>query len=309
MSLRLGIIGHPLTHTLSPFIHQAFLKQFGMPGSYEVLPCQKALDQIALASDQGFKGLNVTIPHKVTVALAIDKLTVQAKLVGAVNTICFGESHCDDDFVDTAGGDRSGAGKANWGQISGHNTDVIGLTRVFKTHEVQGQVVILGAGGAARAAIVALEQHGCPGVIVVARQYHKAQSMLQSLLVAGLPADFLANCSILSIEQLPLKLDLIARAGCFINASPIGQGLVELPFWLTPFLNSFERDALILDLVYAKGGRTALCQLAKGTGFRRVEDGRQMLVEQARQAFKIWTGLTAAYSVGFDALEKAQTAG
>jgi shikimate 5-dehydrogenase len=106
---------------------------------------------------------------------------------------------------------------------------------------------------------------------------------------------------------LPHKLDQIARAGCFINASPIGQGLVELPFWLTPFLNSFGRDALILDLVYARGGRTALCQLAKGTGFRRVEDGRQMLVEQARQAFKIWTGLTAAYSVGFDALEKAQT--
>lgn len=307
MSLRLGIIGYPLTHTLSPFIHQAFLKQFGMPGSYEVLPCQKALDQIALAQEQGFRGLNVTIPHKVTVAAALDKLTVQAKLVGAVNTISFVDSEGDYNFVDTAGGDASRRGKSNWHQVSGHNTDVVGLARVLRSHDVQGQVVILGAGGAARAALVALEAHGCPGAIVVARQYVRAQSMLQSLLVAGLSPAFLANCSILSIEQLPHKLDLIARAGCFINASPIGQGLIELPFWLTPFLNSFGRDALILDLVYARGGRTALCQLAKGTGFRRVEDGRQMLVEQARQAFKIWTGLTAAYSVGFDALEKAQT--
>ena len=105
MSLRLGIIGYPLTHTLSPFIHQAFLKQFGMPGSYEVLPCQKALDQIALAHEQGFKGLNVTIPHKVTVAAALGKLTVQAKLVGAVNTISFVDSEADYNFVDTAGGD------------------------------------------------------------------------------------------------------------------------------------------------------------------------------------------------------------
>lgn len=291
--LRLGLIGNPLGHSLSPQIHGAFLRQFSLPGSYDLRAGADAAALLDQAIEDGFTGLNVTIPHKVAVIKALPALSPEARLVGAVNTI---RLKWDEDADDTECG------------IMGFNTDIAGLSRTLRQAPAKfpGQkAILLGGGGAARACLVAMQRLSMSGCHIVCRNPQRVFSMLKELALSGFDPIFLQEINVLTIDELPGKLDKLADAKLFVNATPLGQTKDELPFWLTPLLSALIRDAFIFDLVYSAGGLTPLIALATKLGFALHGDGREMLVEQARQAFKIWTGLTPSYQVGLEALEKA----
>lgn len=291
---RLGLIGKPLSHSLSPRIHGAFLKQFNLQGQYDLLECEDARAQIEAAYDAGYTGLNVTIPHKVTACGIVGRIDEEAKLAGAVNTIVF------------AGG------------VCGYNTDIAGLKRTF-THSLENSGsdnkakrhgLVLGAGGAARASLVVLNRFDYDGAVIVVRDVHRAATMLKELAQAGLDASFIQRCRVLHTDELFNNLDAPRHCSIFINATPLGQkapapGEDALPFWLTPVLQSMANETPVLDLVYKQGGRTPLIELAHKVGLRNLADGREMLVEQARQAFRLWTEMVPSYKLGFETLENA----
>lgn len=290
--LRLGLIGNPLGHSLSPQIQGAFLRQFSLPGSYDLCAGADASALLDKAIEEGYTGLNVTIPHKVAVIESLPALSEEARLVGAVNTI---RLKCED-ADDTECG------------IMGFNTDIAGLMRTLRQAPVKfpGQkAILLGGGGAARACLVAMHRLSMSGCHIVCRDPQKVFSMLKELTLSGFDAGFLQETNVLTIDELPGQLDRLADAKLFVNATPLGQTKEELPFWLTPLLSSLIRDAFVFDLVYSAGGLTPVISLAAKLGFSLHGDGREMLVEQARQAFKIWTGLTPSFQVGLEALEKA----
>lgn len=292
---RLGLIGKPLSHSLSPRIHGAFLKQFNLQGQYDLLECDDPRAQISAAYDAGYAGLNVTIPHKVTACGIVGRIDEEAKLAGAVNTIVF-----------------------NSGGVCGYNTDIAGLKRTF-THSLENSslqntpkkhALVLGAGGAARASLVVLNRFDYDGAVIVVRDVHKAATMLRELAKAGIDAAFIQSCRVLHMDELFNNLDAPRHCSIFINATPMGQkppapGEDALPFWLTPVLQSVAPDTPVLDLVYKQGGRTPLIELAHKVGLRNLADGREMLVEQARQAFRLWTEMVPSYKLGFDTLENA----
>ncbi|HNB17507.1 MAG TPA: hypothetical protein PLC15_19140, partial [Candidatus Obscuribacter sp.] len=115
--LRLGLIGNPLGHSLSPQIHGAFLRQFSLPGRYDLRAGANAASLLDQAIEDGYTGLNVTIPHKVAVIKSLPALSEEARLVGAVNTI---RLKWDEDADDTECG------------IMGFNTDIAGLSRTLR---------------------------------------------------------------------------------------------------------------------------------------------------------------------------------
>ncbi len=290
--LRLGLIGNPLGHSLSPQIHGAFLRQFSLPGSYDLRAGADAAPLLEQAIEDGYTGLNVTIPHKVAVIKSLPALSEEARLVGAVNTI---RLKCED-ADDTECG------------IMGFNTDIAGLMRTLRqapAHFPGQKAILLGGGGAARACLVAMQRLSMSGCHILCRNPQTVFSMLKELTLSGFDPVFLQEINVLTIDELPGKLDRLADAKLFVNATPLGQTKEELPFWLTPLLSSLIRDAFVFDLVYSAGGLTPVISLATKLGFSLHGDGREMLVEQARQAFRIWTGLTPSYQIGLEALEKA----
>lgn len=264
--MRTGLIGWPLGHSYSPSIHNFAYRMAGIDGYYDLFPIESisAGDTSNLLSDVRsgrIIGLNVTIPHKVSVMDVLDDLTPIAKRIGAVNTI----------FTFN-------------GRLVGTNTDGAGFkldlirnfgSNVFKS----GNALVFGAGGSARAVIATLLGEGVR-VHVVARDVEKATRNLTGL---ALPGD---------LEMV--RLDLIDHAsfddcGLFVNTTPLGMypniEASPLPDGLT-----LPTGSLVYDLVYNPEKTKFYEQAAKSEC--KVATGFGMLVEQALLAFEQWTGVT-----------------
>lgn len=260
---RLGLTGYPLDHSLSPSLHVAALQACALPGEYRLYPVppedetglQELLERMR---SEALHGLNVTIPHKRKVLPLLDEVSPTAQAIGAVNTIYVRD-----------------------GSLRGENTDAAGfltdLGRVFPV-TVPGVALVLGAGGSARAVVYALLQAGWQ-VCVAARRLEQAQALCQAI---STRADALAlDAAMLS------RLTEERRVELLVNATPLGMGRQagESPL---PQGMRLPGMAFVYDLVY-NPPETALLHAAQHAGLG-CANGLGMLVEQARLAFKLWTG-------------------
>ena len=249
-----ALLGHPVAHSVSPEIHNAAFAAAGVDAVYvalDVLP-DGVRTAVAAVRALGLLGANVTVPHKQAVFRVVDRHTTAARSSGAVNTLYWDGS-----------------------ALVADNTDVEGLSHVLQ-HDVGLQagedVVLFGAGGAARAAAVALGGVGAR-VEVVARERAAAQEVLDVAVAAGAAA---------GAGAVPRLV---------VNATPLGLHGERLP---DRFMQ-LRPQQVALDLVYAPGD-TPFLAAARAAG-AAVLDGRGMLVAQAAAAFTRWTGVSAPMAV------------
>ncbi len=259
----LGIFGDPIAHSLSPVMQNAALQQAGIPAVYipfHVLPAQLPAAVESLRALQIW-GVNVTIPHKEAVAGMLDELDPDARLIGAVNTIVNRD-----------------------GKLVGYNTDAPGFLRSACEDlpiDPQGKrVLVLGAGGAARAALVALGRAGAQWLGLANRTRSRAQALVDEfsgILLGTSFASFGFDAESLSVAAT--DVDLV------VNTTSIGlKGEVFDDFpW-----GSLSPDVAIYDMVYAPGG-TPLMRKARERG-HRAADGLGMLAAQGEEGFFLWTG-------------------
>ena len=257
----LGVIGDPVAHTSSPAMHNAALKALGLDYVYvafHVAP--DALPQ-ALAGMRALElaGLNVTVPHKQAVMAHLDEISPEAQAIGAVNTVCNRD-----------------------GKLLGFNTDAFGIIESLKADggmdSLPGRVVLLGAGGAARAILYALlAREEVAEVLLLNRTVEKAEALKGDLDVAG-------KVRIGSLADS----GAIADAGLVINATSIGMHPHEDTSPLAD-CSCLHAEMLVADIVY-NPLETILMRQARSVGARAI-NGLGMLAWQGARSFEIWTGV------------------
>ena len=279
MTKRVVLIGHPVAHSLSGAMQQAAFDAAGIDAKYELwdrAPMALA-DAIAELRGDDFLGANVTIPHKERVVPMVDRLTDDAHLTGAVNTL-------------TREGKR----------LIGHNTDVPGfkvaLDKLVGKQKMPRHAVVLGAGGGARAVVYGLITEGFQRIIVFNRHLHRAE---------GLVKHFGRSASHMELRAMPWHDSIIeselARTKVLVNATSIGLTTDESPIPA----EALHGDLLVLDLIYAK---THLLRDAAAAG-ATVADGELMLLHQGAAAFTLWTGQAAPLDLMQQKLAEARAGG
>ncbi|MBI1290500.1 shikimate dehydrogenase [bacterium] len=278
-----GVMGWPVSHTLSPAMHNAALAAAEINAVYVPLPVDPGQLRAALAGLRalGFIGTNVTIPHKVSVAEAMDDLTTEARLIGAVNTVRVEPT----------------------GRLTGHNTDCLGATRVVEqegTPLAGTTALILGAGGAGRGVAVGAALAGARRVIVLNRSRDKADALIAELKAAkGLP-NVAWEAGALEQAHRPDGLPW-AEIGAVFQMTSLGMKPGdELPAsvqWLSPACHVLEAVYSPLETEFLRNAR------AKGL---RTSDGLSMLLEQGAIAFEFWFGRSPDRQVMRNALLAAR---
>lgn len=277
-----GIIGWPVGHSLSPSLHNAAYVALKLDFAYLPFPVAPGELAAAMAGARalGIVGLNVTIPHKVAVAAYLDALTDEARLAGAVNTVV----------------------RQDDGTLLGHNTDGAGFLAALTTlerFEATGKtVVVLGAGGAARAIVARLTADGARTVRVSNRAPARAHALREHLLACAKATAL----SVIGVDEAALR-EAFRDADLLVNCTSVGMHdeafVPELP------LEALPAHAIVSDVVYRPGGQTPLVRSALALGLR-AHAGLGMLVHQAALAQRAWTGVDAPVEVMFEAARAAQ---
>jgi shikimate dehydrogenase len=263
------LIGSPVEHSLSPIMHNAAFKALSLDYAYVAFNVRESQLKNAIYGIKalGIHGVNVTTPHKTTVIKFLDKLDESAAEVNAVNTILNVDS-----------------------KLIGYNTDGIGAIKALKEHGVllkDKKVILLGAGGAARAIAFSLIKNECK-LVIFNRTFSKAKKLVEELRKKNKKIE--VSCYRLSEENLKKELK---DANVLINATLIGmrpkenESLVKKEF-LNPSLYVF-------DIVY-DALETKLLKDARSIG-ANVINGLEMLIHQGAASFKIWTGKDAPIEV------------
>ena len=260
-----GIIGNPVEHSLSPAMHNAAFAELGMNGVYIPMRPTDLAEGFRGLRSLGFIGVSVTVPFKVAIMEFLDKVDPVARNIGAVNTLLFERDgdHC---------------------RCTGYNTDWLGSNQALG-EELQlagATVLILGAGGAARAVGFGLIEAGAR-VLIANRTEAKGRALAAQLRCPFVPADQLAGL----------------RADALINTTSVGMAPHADALPIRPEL--LPRFAVVMDIVYAPL-TTRLLREAAACGCRTV-DGLQMLLHQGAAQFTLWTGREAPLNVMRQALE------
>ena len=257
-----GIIGDPVEHSLSPGMHNAAFEKLGLDHIYVPFHVKagELEDAINGAHAMGIKGLNVTIPHKTEVIKYLDYLDIAAGLIGAVNTIEFGEN----------------------GAV-GHNTDGIGAVRAIEeiTSVKDKKILLLGAGGAARAISFQILMNGASSLVISNRTNEKAEELRDDL-VEKLDPD-------VKVIDLGFKLEKeLNDVDILINTTPIGMypNISQKPLVTADMMHE---GLIVYDIVY-NPLKTGLLVEAEKAGAKTIS-GFKMLMYQGVEAFKIWTGI------------------
>lgn len=270
---QLFVIGDPVAHSLSPLLHQAMIDQTGAAYRYDVRTVrpEELPAFVRWAKDGGCAGFNVTMPHKEAILPLLDEVDATAASCGAVNTVCIRE-----------------------GRAIGHNTDGTGFldSLAGQGFYPQGRtVLLLGAGGAAKAVGHALAAAGAGRVIVCARRLERAAALAAQLPGYG--------------EGIVLAQDAIQQAASacdlLVNATPLGMA-GSPAFAGLDFLQAMPPHAVVYDLVYHPR-RTALLEAAARQGLRAV-GGIDLLIRQAVRAFTFFTGETPDTAALYAALRE-----
>lgn len=263
----LGIIGYPIGHTLSPLMHNTAIKQLGI--DYVYLPFEVKKENIRIAigglKGLGIKGINVTIPHKESVIPYLDSLDEDARLIGAVNTI-----------------------KLDGDKLNGYNTDGRGFSESLKRdarEEVKGRsVVILGAGGAARAIAIQIALEGAERIVIANRTIERGEKLAGYINAKCKVQN--AKCKVKTVSLKDNSLvEYFREADIIINATPVGMKGYNQPLFAYDYISDRH---LVCDIVY-RPLETKLLKEADKKGARTL-NGLGMLVYQGSLSFKIWTG-------------------
>lgn len=269
INAKAGVMGWPVDHSLSPTLHKYWLRENQISGDYMLLETrpedlEKTIHDLP---DKGFSGANVTIPHKQATARIVDRVDDSARRIGAVNAITVEED----------------------GSLSGRNTDVFGFLENLRAavpgwEAVEAPAVILGAGGAARAVVVALLDAGMPELRLANRTRERAEALAK---------DIDSRIRVVPWEN---RAQALAGAGLLVNTTSLGMAggpSLELA------LDALPETAVVNDIVY-RPLETPLLKRARARG-HPVADGLGMLIHQARPCFVDWFGGRAEDSAGLRA--------
>lgn len=254
-----GVMGWPVGHSRSPVIHNHWIAQLGLRGAYVLLPVQpeKLDDALRSLPVLGFAGCNLTIPHKVAALEIVDRVDLLAQRIGAVNTVVVEAD----------------------GTLTGLNTDGFGYIQSLLDVQPDwqadaGPVVVVGAGGAARAIIVALMERGAKEIRLTNRSVDKAKDMA---------AEFGRQVNAVPWED---RHEALSGAALLVNTT--NQGMHGEPA-LDLNLRQLPSTALVSDIIYIPM-ETPLLAAARARGNATV-NGLGMLLHQARPAFAAWFGV------------------
>ncbi len=276
--VRIGIIGHPLTHTLSPALHTAAAKELHLPLVYGTLDVGNDFLPALISSlrNQKFRGANITIPYKEAVLPLLDEIKDEAASVGAVNTIV------NED-----------------GKLIGYNTDVTGIARALDSVRDsihQKSILILGAGGAARAAAYAVADSCSPqGITIFNRTQNRAENFVRHFQkhFPKMTWEYFRER-----ERLPHAVE---ESALIINATSVGMsphsGTSPLPLEIR-----FSNHQIIFDIIYTPL-RTALLKHAETYGAATI-NGVEMFIHQGARAFELWTGKPLPLALARDTVLK-----
>jgi shikimate dehydrogenase len=264
-----GVFGWPVAHSRSPAMHNAAFAELGLDARYVpfAIPPARLEHAIEAVRALDVAGLNVTLPHKSAVMPLLDAVEPSARAIAAVNTIA-------------RDGDR----------LIGSNTDAEGLARALRSENVTlegAQVVIVGAGGAARAALVGLAQAGAVRITLAARRIDAASTLIREL-APHVPGCVLAPCDLgPPLERACTDASLFVQA----TSATLGTDPGAAQFAAALPIAALPSSAVVTDLVY-KPLVTAVLARAQARGLRTV-DGLGMLLHQGALAFERWTGRPA----------------
>lgn len=256
--VKTGLIGHPVSHSKSPAIHNYWIQKYGLSGEFKAIdiPSDNLRSGVQKLVDEGYAGFNVTTPHKQDIFDLCDEVDDTAKAIRAVNTVIIKN-----------------------GKLSGTNTDAYGFWQNVvesgnKPDFSKGPCVVLGAGGAARAVIHALIGAGADKIIVTNRTGDKARD-IRSM-----------DNKILRLAEWEHRSDILKGASFVVNTTSSGMTGKD-PLQID--LSQLPQHAVVADIVYAPL-MTDLLSAAKGRG-NPIVTGIGMLLHQARPAFEKWHGV------------------
>ena len=268
-----GVMGWPVAHTRSPAIHNHWIAHYGLKGAYVQLPVQPQNLEAAIRGlpALGFAGCNITEPHKVNAMQLMDTLHPAARRIAAINTVVVQAD----------------------GSLMGVNNDGIGYIQSLRDAKPDwrgdvGPALVLGAGGAARAIVVALLDEGVPEVRLCNRTQDKAQALKDAF------GD--------RVTVIPWAERNSAMAGVRLLVNTTTQGLHGQPA-LDVVLDDLPAEALVSDAIYIPL-ETPLLAAARQRGHQTV-NGLGMLLNQARPAFQAWFGVSPEITPGLLAAVQA----
>ena len=271
------VVGHPITHSRSPLIHNYWIKKHGLSGSYEAIDVRPGelaafLERVRKGE---FAGGNVTVPLKEGAYAAVDCLTQTAKAIGAVNTVFMVDGKLWGDNTDAYGFSANLADRAEaWKQL----------------HQPVGKAVVIGAGGASRAIVKSLMDAGFSGIKILNRTLARAEELA------------FAFGPTISAAPLADFENAITHADLIVNTSSIGMaGKSDSEFQFD--FSLAKKSALVTDIVYVPL-ETPFLKSARSTGLKTV-DGLGMLLHQAVPSFERWFGVRPQVDAELRALIEA----
>jgi len=270
-----GVLGYPASHSLSPLMHNAAFKALGINAEYKIFEVkpQELEKFIRSLSEQHISGINVTIPYKEKVVPFLDRISDEARLIGAVNTI-----------------------KVSQDKLEGFNTDGEGFLRhiseVFDFDPRDKSIALIGAGGAAKAVSVYLCRNTPKSIAIYDIEKAKVSALIGHLNECCKGVDFYGANSIAELN--------IPKSDLLVNATPVGMKETDPALVDGKFLH---KGLLVYDLIYHVK-ETKLLKLAREKGCLS-SGGLGMLLSQGMLSFKIWTGKNAPRDVMEQALLEA----
>jgi shikimate dehydrogenase len=254
-----GVMGWPVMHSRSPALHNHWFAHYGLAGAYVPLAIEP--DNLAAAlralAPLGFSGCNLTIPHKERALTVVDDVDRVARRIGAISCVAVGPD----------------------GRLAGTNNDAFGFVHNILQHQPdwradEGPIVVIGAGGGARAVVYSVAERGAREVRVINRTLARAETLV---------GEFGPPVTAIPWAERHRALDGVSTLVNTTSQGMIGQSPLDLA------LDSLPIDALVTDIVYVPQ-ETPLLAAARRRGNRTV-DGLGMLLHQARPAWKAWFGL------------------
>lgn len=259
---KLGLIGYPLGHSLSPILYKTAFESLGLKYSYELLPTRSEdlIDRIKRLRVGGYYGFNVTIPHKIPVAMFLTKYDEFVNTVGAVNTV-----KIEKDL-----------------SLTGYNTDVLGFMEPLKGYDLEGKkAAVLGTGGACRAVCAGLNKLGIKEIDIYTRNIINSKETLETLRAGfdKIKINAVQNSLMKSFEDVDI----------LVNTTPVGMKNYDEENSPVPesMFHTMNDNIIIYDIVY-NPLKTQLIRYALNYNKKHI-CGLDMLVHQAACAFEIWT--------------------
>lgn len=280
MTARIGLIGYPVRHSISPIFQQAALDALGIDARYEAweTPPEALAQRITALRAADVLGANVTVPHKEAALAHVDRIDALARRAGALNTIY-----------------REGDA------LAATNTDIAGFRRALR--EVGGfdaagtRALVLGAGGAARAIVIALEMEGATSIAIANRTEERARRLIADLRSDAGPDLFFLSWQEAVSREVLASVDLLVHCTTLgLSGSPQAEA--------SPVAAAALHAGLFVADVVANPRETPLLRAARAAGARTL-DGLPMLVYQGAEAFTLWTGQPAPVAVMLAAAEAA----